>query len=453
MTPRKNDQDYPKPVLCISESTLSTERNSDGFGHNALSSVKSEEKLSPLYKENDAFACNAQSQVEGRSDALRFEDSPLARWEPTRGPLKKRPATPIPCQARHFTMSPLPPPHKALSTHMGFHGIPTAPLLRQTSSAFSVYSHHQHVHPQACLTTSCGRMLMSQPLLATPNAAMTPGSVPRSWSLGNPNNFQPQVDAMRISRNKETPGLDLLAEQVVRNTRNSHAIVTAPRHHETKRLKKSETRQPGFEIQAHRNEASIRIVNRSHPAASLGYAIGDYHHTHAHSFVPPNSIGAQVHTIPFSVNRNDAATVNSSYRPPQDPVLIYPDLFAHATSTSKPCKCANSKCLKLYCECFRGGVLCDGNLCRCKDCRNNSEHNTRKGPREYAILKIIAKRPDAFHTEIKRRTGNWCKCQKNNCIKKYCECVAQGRNCSGQCKCRDCENNGGISVLEPRGKP
>ena len=33
------------------------------------------------------------------------------------------------------------------------------------------------------------------------------------------------------------------------------------------------------------------------------------------------------------------------------------------------CKCKNSKCLKMYCECFTAGRFCDGN-CNCLGCMN-----------------------------------------------------------------------------------
>ena len=34
------------------------------------------------------------------------------------------------------------------------------------------------------------------------------------------------------------------------------------------------------------------------------------------------------------------------------------------------CKCRNSKCLKLYCECFASGIYC-GPRCLCTNCENN----------------------------------------------------------------------------------
>jgi hypothetical protein len=38
---------------------------------------------------------------------------------------------------------------------------------------------------------------------------------------------------------------------------------------------------------------------------------------------------------------------------------------APAPGRRKPCNCKNSKCLKLYCECFAAGVYCEVCLCLC----------------------------------------------------------------------------------------
>lgn len=35
------------------------------------------------------------------------------------------------------------------------------------------------------------------------------------------------------------------------------------------------------------------------------------------------------------------------------------------------CNCKNSKCLKLYCECFASGNYCDSQVCNCIGCGNN----------------------------------------------------------------------------------
>lgn len=50
----------------------------------------------------------------------------------------------------------------------------------------------------------------------------------------------------------------------------------------------------------------------------------------------------------------------------------------------KVCNCKNSRCLKLYCECFSSGKYCEG--CNCVNCCNNPEH---EDARQGAIEAII----------------------------------------------------------------
>lgn len=39
----------------------------------------------------------------------------------------------------------------------------------------------------------------------------------------------------------------------------------------------------------------------------------------------------------------------------------------------KPCNCRNSRCLKLYCECFASGQYCSS--CNCQNCANNPDND------------------------------------------------------------------------------
>ena len=45
-----------------------------------------------------------------------------------------------------------------------------------------------------------------------------------------------------------------------------------------------------------------------------------------------------------------------------------PNSTEKEAKTCIKCNCKNSKCLKLYCECFRAGHYCGG--CNCINCRN-----------------------------------------------------------------------------------
>lgn len=61
----------------------------------------------------------------------------------------------------------------------------------------------------------------------------------------------------------------------------------------------------------------------------------------------------------------------------------------------RACNCRNSKCLKLYCECFASGRYC--NLCNCSNCMNNKEH---EAARSKAIETILERNPNAFRPKI-----------------------------------------------------
>ena len=42
----------------------------------------------------------------------------------------------------------------------------------------------------------------------------------------------------------------------------------------------------------------------------------------------------------------------------------------------KSCNCRNSRCLKLYCECFASGQYCFA--CNCQGCHNNPENDEKR---------------------------------------------------------------------------
>lgn len=59
------------------------------------------------------------------------------------------------------------------------------------------------------------------------------------------------------------------------------------------------------------------------------------------------------------------------------------------------CNCKNSRCLKLYCECFSSGEYCTD--CNCVNCENNSDHEQR---RKAAVLATLERNPRAFRPKI-----------------------------------------------------
>lgn len=112
------------------------------------------------------------------------------------------------------------------------------------------------------------------------------------------------------------------------------------------------------------------------------------------------------------------------------------------------CNCRNSKCLKLYCECFASGDYCHN--CNCSGCFNIAKFEVplTQAHRIEAIHNILERNPIAFRrksahyapgaeaTDIAKHYKG-CACKRSGCLKKYCECFQAGISCSGHCKCTD----------------
>ncbi|VDP94004.1 unnamed protein product [Echinostoma caproni] len=115
-------------------------------------------------------------------------------------------------------------------------------------------------------------------------------------------------------------------------------------------------------------------------------------------------------------------------------------ILSSLANSRKPCNCTKSHCLKLYCECFAQGQLCQN--CNCNNCMNNLAYEEERGR---AIKMTLERNPTAFHPKIGRGEGErkhtkGCNCKRSGCLKNYCECYEAKISCSDLCRCQGCRN-------------
>ena len=163
---------------------------------------------------------------------------------------------------------------------------------------------------------------------------------------------------------------------------------------------------------------------------------------------------------------------------------------------AKRCNCKKSGCLKLYCECFNAGIVCN-EACSCEKCHNvqyqysSAIANTKEGEaggetstmnqdidlRLTTIQATLERNPDAFrskassitnsqraqeakgellsnsvemelHEKRAKKTKLGCNCRKSACLKKYCECFQAQLYCMATCRCQNCQNTVGNETRE-----
>jgi len=140
-----------------------------------------------------------------------------------------------------------------------------------------------------------------------------------------------------------------------------------------------------------------------------------------------------------------AETMERSEYIPNHPTEITERKLSGTMKALGWCKCKHSRCLQLYCDCFRNGQPC-GLECKCKKCQNTDHGNSSEGAATKARAMILERREDAFEARVVK-VGEGCACKKNRCLKKYCACVADGLSCdSDRCSCRDCHNTVAVKM-------
>lgn len=134
--------------------------------------------------------------------------------------------------------------------------------------------------------------------------------------------------------------------------------------------------------------------------------------THLQPIVSKKSIEtiANINKRQAKKKAKNSRVANPVKRPARKSVDVFSALSLDVTT--RPCSCPKSRCIKLYCECFQRGLLCDPALCVCTRCQNTDAQAGPQGARTMSAKSILSRRPAAFILRPKK-TGEGCSCKKS----------------------------------------
>lgn len=206
---------------------------------------------------------------------------------------------------------------------------------------------------------------------------------------------------------------------------------------------------------------SYATENKSNIITSTGHT-SDPNHDDGSLRSPPqlgyqNAVLCCAGQSPLSIKQTEAPNISPA--------------VAHITNRTVSCNCKKSRCLKLYCDCFRAQKYCDG--CNCQQCFNSPEYESE---RQRSMISITERNPEAFMPRITSDSPNkrviqgdvipetesispsvqyhfsGCHCKKSACLKKYCECYQAQVPCQARCRCQDCKNTIADNVFSDASK-
>ena len=105
----------------------------------------------------------------------------------------------------------------------------------------------------------------------------------------------------------------------------------------------------------------------------------------------------------------------------------------------------NASTFRQKCTCSKTGCLkkycnCFANGVPCEGCECKNCQNVGNKNNNNNIDLDEKKIFPVMQNRFERIQRTICNCTKSNCMKKYCECFKQGFSCNALCRCMDCKN-------------